>query len=163
MQIAVPFIIHRGQDIHDLLSLFQVAKLDTRLDYVTGEFVLRVVDEVGRDERDDPVSILLSAMLDDMLCDVVAILIADEVLCATVELLKNCRPSRLDTMFQHALDDPTAIRMLRKLVDLAGKSIDDELYMLCRYTLNCLLYDMIPILIFDASHDLLVLLELADE
>lgn len=89
LQIAVPFVVHGSQDIHNLLPLLRVAKLDARLNHIAGELVLRVVDEIRRDQRDDPIAVLLSAMLDDMLSDIVAVLIANEVLSAAVQFLQN--------------------------------------------------------------------------
>lgn len=163
LQITVPFVVHRSQDTHDLLSLLQVAKLDAGLDNIAGEFVLGIVDEIRSDERDDPVSVLLPAVLDDMLCDIIAILIADEVLRAPVKLLQNCRSCRLNAMFQHALYDTTAIRVLRKLVHLPRKGVDDELNMLGWYAFDCFLHHMVPVLILDASHDLFVFLQLSNQ
>lgn len=49
LQVTVPFIIHRGQDVDNLLPLLGVPKLDTRLNHVTGELVLRVIDDVRCD------------------------------------------------------------------------------------------------------------------
>lgn len=163
LQVALAFVVHRSQDSHDFLSLLQISKLDAGLDHIAGELVLRIIDEVRGDEGDDSVSVLLSAVLDDMLCDVVAILVADEVLRASVKLLQDCRSCRLHAMFQHALDDPTAIRMPRELVHLARESVDDELNMLGWYAFDCFLHHVVPVLILDASHDLFVLLQLSNQ
>lgn len=102
-------------------------------------------------------------MLDDMLCDIVAVLITYEILCATMELLQDRGSGGLDTVFQHALYDPAAICMLRKLVDLPGERVDNKLNMLGWYALYGLLHDVVSVLILDASHDLLILLELSNK
>ena len=75
-----------------------------------------------------------------------------------MKLLKDRRSSRLDTVFQHSLDDPTAIGMLRELTYLPCESVDDKLNMFGGYPFNSFLHDMITILILDASHDLFVFL-----
>ena len=52
-------------------------------------------------------------------------------------------------MFEHSLDHPATVRMDGEMVYLTCKSIDDELDVLWRHTLNGLLNDMVAILILN--------------
>lgn len=57
-------------------------------------------------------------------------------------------------MFEHTLYDTATIGMSSQALDLPGKGIDDKLDVLRGYTLDCLLDDVIAVLIFDALEDL---------
>ena len=163
LQIAVPLLIHRRQDADDSLLLLKASEFDACLHHITGEFMLRIIDDIRRHQRDDPSPVFLTPVLNDVLSDIVAVLVTDEVLRAAVELLQNGRSSRLDAVLQHALYDSTAVGMFRKLMHLACKCIDNELDVLGRNPFNGLLHHMVAILILDAFHDLFVLLELSDQ
>jgi len=57
-------------------------------------------------------------------------------------------------VLQYPLNDSAPIRMCSKNVHLTSKSFDDELDMLCGYSLDGLLHDVIAILIFDTFEDI---------
>jgi hypothetical protein len=61
--------------------------LDTLLDDVTGKLVLRVSNDLSSDDGDDIMSVFGSAVLDEMLCNVVTELVDDEVRTAVMEFL----------------------------------------------------------------------------
>lgn len=98
LQIVVAFLIHRTQDIDNLLSLLRIPELDTCLNHIASEFVLGVVDDVRCDQRDDPGSVFVAPMFDDVLGNVVAVLITDEMLGASMKFLKDGRSRRLHAM-----------------------------------------------------------------
>lgn len=52
-------------------------------------------------------------------------------------------------MFQHTLNNPTAIRMCCQTMYLSGESVNDELDMFCRHSLDSLLNNMIAVLVLD--------------
>ena len=52
-------------------------------------------------------------------------------------------------MFQHTLNNPTAIRMRCQTMYLSGESVDDELDMFRRDSLDSFLNNMIPVLVLD--------------
>ena len=92
-------------------------------------------------------------MFDDMLSDIIAILIGNEVCTTSVEFLEDRIACIVFAMFEHPLDDSTSVGMSCKCCDLAGERIDDELDMLSRYSFDGFLDDVIAILVFDASEN----------
>jgi len=46
--------------------------------------------------------------------------------------------------------------MGRKAVDLVGECVNDELDVLCRYSLNRLLNDVVAVLVLDAFQDVIL-------
>lgn len=52
-------------------------------------------------------------------------------------------------MFQHTLNNPTAIRMRCQTMYLSGESVNNELDMFCRDSLDSLLNNMIAVLVLD--------------
>lgn len=59
-------------------------------------------------------------------------------------------------MFEHALYDTATVRMSSQTLNLSSKGVDDELDVLCRYTLDSFLNDVITVLIFDALENLML-------
>ena len=64
-------------------------------------------------------------------------------------------------MLKHSLNDSAAIRMRGKPMHLPRESVDDELNVLCWYSLDCFLDDMVAVLIFDTFED--VMFKLLDQ
>ena len=75
-----------------------------------------------------------------------------------MQLLEDGRSGRLNAVFQHSLDDPTAIGMFRELTNLPSKSVDDKLDVFGGYPFDGFLHDVVPVLILHASHNLFVFL-----
>lgn len=163
LKVAIPFLVDSSQYTDDFLPLLRIAELDASFNHVAGKFVFRIDDEVGYHQCNNGRAILFSTMFDDMLCHIVTVLVHDQVGCASVKLLQDGGPGRLDAMLQHALYDPTAICVFRELAHLSSESIDDELDMHGWYPFNCFLYDVVAVLILDTSHDLFVLLQLRNQ
>lgn len=59
-------------------------------------------------------------------------------------------------MFEHPLDDPAAVRVSGKFVDIALESVNDEANVLRGDSLDSLLNDVVTILVPDAFHDMLI-------
>lgn len=93
-------------------------------------------------------------MLDNVLGNVVAVLVRNELRSFCVQLLENKSPCWLFTMLEHSLDNAASIRVDRETADTALESLDDELYMLHRDTLNSFLNDVVAILVLDAFQDI---------
>ena len=137
----------------DLLPLLFTTELDALFDHVTSELMSREIHQLRGHKRDNLCPVTFSAMFNDMLSDIVAELIHDQRCCASVQLLENGRSGRFFAVFKHPLDDTTAIRMCRKSLHLSCESVDDELDVLSWDPLDGLLYNMISILILDASQN----------
>ena len=95
-------------------------------------------------------------MLNDMLCDIVAILINNQIRRATVQLLQKVTPRGLLTMFKHPLDYSAAVWMSCQTMHLSRESIDDELDMFGWNSFDCFLHNMITILILDTLENLML-------
>lgn len=54
------------------------------------------------------------------------------------------------------MNDTAPVRMGRKAVDLVGECVNDELDVLCRYSLNRLLNDVVAVLVLDAFQDVIL-------
>jgi hypothetical protein len=71
-----------------------------------------------------------------------------------VEFLENSSLIVWFAVLQDPLNNPAAVRMSSKDVDLAPEGIDDELYVFSRYTLDSLLNNMVSILILDTLENI---------
>ena len=100
-------------------------------------------------------------MLNDVLGHVVSVLILNELICASMKLIQNRCSSIFDAVFQHALNDTATVWMHRQSLDLAVESLDDELNVLGRNSLDGLLDHVIAILVLDTLQHVIV--ELFDE
>jgi hypothetical protein len=99
-------------------------------------------------------AILGIAMLQDMLCDVVAILISNDIAPLLVELVHNISVGGRLAELKQALKDATAILMDRQFTNLATQAIDDELDVFGRHTFEGLLDDVVPIFVLDQEVDM---------
>ena len=135
--------------------------LDAFLNHVASKFVLREIGYLRYDQVDQLGAIFHSAMLDDVLSHVIAILVEDERRCRSMDLLKHRCLGMLFTVLQHTLNNPAAILISRQTVDLASERIEDKLNVLGRYPLNRFLHDMIAILVSDTFQH--IMLQLFDQ
>ena len=90
-----------------------------------------------------------------MLGDVVAILVDNERGSTGVQFLKYRSPGRLFAVFEHPLDNSTTIWMCGQTLHLSDEGIDDKLYVLGWHPLDSFLYDVVTVLVFDASQNML--------
>ena len=123
--------------------------------------MLREVNQLAGYEIDDLVPIFFFAMLNDMLCHVVAVLVYDECVRAGVKFLEDGSLCLALAVLKHPLDDSTAIRMGRQAMNLTSEGIDDELDMLRWNSLDGFLNYVVAILVLDAFQDVHV--ELFDQ
>ena len=79
----------------------------------------------------------------------------------SVQFLQDKSPIWLRDFLEHPLDHTTAVWMHRKRAHLSPERLDDELDVLHRHPFNGLLDDVVAILVFDASHN--ILFELLDQ
>lgn len=89
-----------------------------------------------------------------MLDDVVSKLVGDEGCGARMQLSQDRLPVDLLAVFQHPLDDSTAIRMRSKSVHLPLESINDKLHIVRRNSLDGFLNNVVAILISDTFQDM---------
>lgn len=129
-QGGLPFRVGTGEHANDMLALAWFAKVDTLFDDIAGELVLRMQVEVRDDDGDHRRTVLLFAMLDDMLNHVIPKLVGDELGRAGMQLGKNLLPIHPFAVFEHPLDDSASIRMGGELLHVPDEGIDDEAYML---------------------------------
>lgn len=88
-------------------------------------------------------------MLDNMLCNIVAILIGYEHRSTLMKLLEYSSLIFGGTIFQHPLNYTTTIGMGSQSMHLAFEGVNDELDMFCWDSLNCFLDNMVAMLVFD--------------
>lgn len=153
-------LVGRCQRGDDVVSLALLAELDTLLNHIAGELVLGVSKELRHHDLNHAGPILLLAVLNDMLDDVVSKLVGDEVGSASMKLSQNGFTVHLFAVLQHSLDDTAAIGVCSEAVNLAPEGVDDELDILRGHTLDSLLNDMVAILVSHALED--VVLQLLD-
>jgi hypothetical protein len=115
--------------------------------------VLRKLEKLRGHQVDYLSTVLRLAMFNDMLGHVIPVLILDQQICAHVQLLQYRSLGAFVAMLQHTLDNTAAIRVCRKGVHLAIKSLDDELNVLSRNPLNGLLNNMVAILVLYTLKD----------
>lgn len=161
MHGRLPPFIDEANNIDDALALLDRGELDALLHNIAGKLLCSKADQVPGDDRNDLVAVALPTVLDDVLGDIVTVLVDNQVGSADMKLVKDVRLGRLVTVFQHALDDPTAVWMRRQMVYLVGKGVDDERNVLSRDPLDSLLNHMITVLVLDAFQNLV--LELLDQ
>ena len=127
-------------------------------------FAVKVfVDKRGR-EREKLVDRLLTyhalvlgfSPVQDMLHHVVAVLVLDQSLDVTVELLQDGGGLLGGAVLEDALDHPTAVRVSREVVHLALERVDDELQPTWLHRLDTLLHDVVPVLVLDALKNIAV-------
>ena len=111
--------------------------------------MLGEVQQLRRHHLDEPFSVMLSAVLDHVLRDVVAVFVEDQGRAGGEELVEDPPLSALATVFEHALDDAAAVGVRRENVNLSGEGVDDELDVLQRNPFDRLLHHVIAVLVFD--------------
>lgn len=155
-QRALAPIVGGGQRRDDVVTLTLFSELDALFDHVAGKLVLRVSEELRHDDLDHARPVLLVAILNDMLDNIVSELVGDEIGSASMKFGQNGFTVDLFTMFQHSLDDTAAVRVSSKSVHLAAEGVDDELHVLRRHTLDGLLNDMVTILVSHALQNMVL-------
>ena len=154
MQVRVALVVDDPHDLHDLLSMLIGSCPEAVLNHITGVLVLRVHQNFLDRQLDEFEAIFCASVIHDILNDIVAILIYDEVQCACVKFFNDLVSCLIRAEFQHTLDDTAAIRVRSQVVDVTRDCIVDEDDMLRRDALNGLLYDVIAILVFDAVENI---------
>jgi len=139
-----------------VVTLTLLTELDTLFDNIASELVLRVCQELGHDNDDHAVAILLVTILNDMLDDIVTELIRDEVGCACMEFTKNRFTINFFAVLEHSLDNPATIRVSCKSVHLATERIDDELDIVRGHSLNRLLNNVVTVLVSNALQHMIL-------
>ena len=77
-QLDITLLVWLCDRIKDLSTLLRRTKLNTLLDDVAGKFVLREMNELGLDQGDDTISIILATVFNDVLRDVISILVSEK-------------------------------------------------------------------------------------
>ena len=125
--------------------LFTGTEFDALLDNVGREFMFRIVDKLIGHQRDKPIAIFWRALFDDMLCNVVAELVRDEVARVGIKVPHQLLLFFRCAAFQHSLDHATAVDMRRKLVgELATEGVHNVGHDLPREHFDHLLDDVVP-------------------
>jgi hypothetical protein len=88
-------------------------------------------------------------MLNHMLRHIISVLILDERKRASMQFFENRSLSGFVTVFQHTLNDTTAVWMHRKCLHLTFERLDDELNMFSWNPLDRLLHNVVSVLVFD--------------
>lgn len=127
---------------------------ETLLHNIAGELVLAVAFQTFEHELKNSLPIRQEAILDNMLCHVVAERVTDQGGHAVVQLSENCLPCHFLAVLEAALDDSASICMDTQMLNLASESLEDKRYVVGVTTLDGLLNDMISVLILDASQDI---------
>lgn len=147
-------LVHGANDFHDPTPLLVGAVLDALLYDVAGKLVPRVHNQLRRDDRDNLQPVLQPAVDDDVLGDIVSVLVDYQVLGTLMKLFQDVRFHWILAMLEHALNDPTTIRMRGQMLHLVRERIDDETDVLGRDALDSFLNDMVAILILDTLQNL---------
>lgn len=140
----------------DLAAWRFFSKLNTLLDHVACKLVLREHKQLGHDNFDHTRSILLFAIFNDVLNNIVSELVRDERSGAGMEFTQNRFPIDFLAMLQHPLNDPTAIRMGSKSIHLPFESVDYKLHILGRNSFDGFLDHVIAILISNTFQDMVL-------
>mmetsp|Transcript_29180 Transcript_29180/g.53284 ORF Transcript_29180/g.53284 Transcript_29180/m.53284 type:complete len:210 (-) Transcript_29180:1029-1658(-) len=112
--------------------------------------VLGELQQIGCDLYNDFLFVLLPAMLEHMLHDVVPIGVLRQRLCAVYDFLLNFAQLLRLTVLQQALNDATAIHVRRGLIHLLLDSFDDESHGIRGHLLDALLNDMVAVHVMNA-------------
>lgn len=75
---ALPFVVQGRYSSNYLLPLLVGTKLDTLFNHIACELMPREIYKLRGDKGDDLCPVTLSAMLNDMLCDIVAELVDNQ-------------------------------------------------------------------------------------
>ena len=154
-QHALPFTIIVAHDHSNnivLPSFFGVC--ETLLHNVARELVLAVAFETFEHKLKNSLSVRQEAVLDNMLCHVVAERVTNQGGHAVVQLSENCLSCHFLAVFEASLNDSASICMDTQMLNLASERLEDERYVFGVATLDGLLDDVVPVLILDASQNI---------
>jgi hypothetical protein len=150
-------LIRCGKDVDNLAPPCIVGVFDALLDDIARELVLAVTFEADDDKFEDPVFILGAAFLDDVLDDIVAVLICNHALLhANMELSQDvwfCWEEFWS--LKTTLYDPATIRVQTEVLNLTKEGVVDEADSLWSTSFDCLLNDVVAILIFDTLQNVI--------
>jgi hypothetical protein len=127
----------------------------TLLHNIACELVLAVAFETFEHKFKNSLPVRQEAILDNMLCHVVAERVTNQGGHAVVQLGKDSLSCHFLAILKASLDDPTSISVNTQMLDLTGKGLENKGYVFGVATLDGLLDDVVSILILDASQDIL--------
>ena len=145
-------VTHNYSDNIVLPCLFGVR--ETLLHDIARELVLAVAFQTFEHELKDSLPIRQEAVLDNMLCHVVAERVTNQGGHAVVQLSENCLSCHFLAVFEASLNDSASICMDTQMLNLASERLEDERYVFGVATLDGLLDDVVPVLILDASQNI---------
>ena len=158
---TLALLIFQSQDVNDLFPFLLAPELNTLFNNIARKLMFGECHEIEDDEIDNSPSIFRPTMLNDVLRDIIAVLIVDEGLGASMKLLQYRGSCGLLTVLKHTLDDSAPIRVGCVFTNFPLKCIDDELNVLRRHSFDRLLHHMVTVLIFHAFHH--IMLKLLDQ
>ena len=153
-QHSFPFTIVVAHNHADDIRFPRVCREDEALLHdIARELVLAVALQTLDHKLKHSLSIGIKAELHYMLCDVVAK--------AVVQLCQDCLSCHIFAILKTSLNDSASIGVDTEVLDLASESLEDERYVFGVATFDGLLDDVVSVLVFDASQD--ILLQFANE
>ena len=132
------------------------AEDETFLDDVAGVLVSAVRLEVAADDFQDHRAIGISAMSDNMLDNVIAILIAHQAGNAIMQLAHDDLFVGHLALLETTLNDATTVRVRAENQHLSLERVEDKAECLLWAALNSLLDDVVAICILDTLQDLVL-------
>mmetsp|Transcript_21722 Transcript_21722/g.47599 ORF Transcript_21722/g.47599 Transcript_21722/m.47599 type:complete len:265 (-) Transcript_21722:558-1352(-) len=148
--------------LHQERALLRRGTLQGLLDHIAGVLVTGQRQNVLPDDVHDMLTITRStAMLHHMLHHIVSILIRGQLHTTLKDLIQQRRDLHRSAVFDESLDHTAAVAMLGHARCLTKEGIHDETNAIRRKSLNALLNDMVPMLVFNALQDMA--LQLTDQ
>mmetsp|Transcript_87319 Transcript_87319/g.242181 ORF Transcript_87319/g.242181 Transcript_87319/m.242181 type:complete len:562 (-) Transcript_87319:138-1823(-) len=127
--------------------------LEALLDDVAGDLVLREVHHVPTNHFNDVPFVLLSAMLQNALYHVVAVLVPRKLVNPAQDPLQQALQRVRGTTLEQSLDDPASVHVRCHLLRAAADRRNDEANRLGRYVLNALLDHVVAVhALYAANH-----------
>lgn len=161
-QHSFPFTIVVAHNHADDIRFPRVCREDEALLHdIARELVLAVALQTLDHKLKHSLSIGIKAELHYMLCDVVAKGVANQGGHAVVQLCQDCLSCHIFAILKTSLNDSASIGVDTEVLDLASESLEDERYVFGVATFDGLLDDVVSVLVFDASQD--ILLQFANE
>lgn len=133
----------------DCIPLFWCTKGDCTFDHIGCILVLTELKQLTLDNFDCLCSVIWSALLNDMLNNIVSVLVWYQWSGASVKLFKNESLVLWFAELKNPLNDSTAIGVHCKNVGLSSEYLDDKTDVLNGDSLHGLLHYVVAILVFD--------------
>lgn len=112
--------------------------------------ILGKLQQLYGDQVNDLSAIFGLPMFNDMLSNVIAVLVLNERIGTHMKLLQDGCLGLFIAVLQHPLNHSAAVWVSRQRLNLPVESVNDELDMFSRYTFDCFLDDVVPVLVLDA-------------